>query len=636
MSRQKDGRKNIGRAILTALMASASSVVGAASYDVSSWLIANTETLDGWSETGGFFLNTGAGGSHYNGTASLVAPFIEVWQDAWYGALPDQQLIQTLTDMPDGTYTLTADVIACWQGNFWNGEAKGTGVVLKAGDKSVGISTSNNTPETRSVSFSVSGGTAEIGIVLSSTNSNWVAIDNMRLSLEADESSIVEAEELKVRSELSRHYSGSEVEAKVAAALQESDRFAALEQLRQEARYTPLISPLGRAISGLRIGQHGPAYAESIGLLLQSVDLSAFGNDFSAKISYTKEGDGWGDLMIDGTAVLSGATYIFKDVSAGKEYTLSATNENGETCSIGLTFTSLPVVSLYGQYGYDYSAGKVGVQEPNAAEQNITPAKAKWRGGITNGETKHKRNYHVKLLDANGDKAEAKYFGLRKDNSWLLEACQVDMLRIRNRTLTDLWNDFASAPYYASAEPKALSATRGRFVELILNNEYRGIYCMTEAVDRKQMKLMKYDEADGTIHGMLWKAKEWSYAVFMGHERDSNVYPMTHPEAYSNYSDTWSHYELKYPELDDVSPTDWSPLYEAVDFVATSSDAEFREHVGEYFDMPVVIDYYVLMEVELSADNHGKNLFWACYDKTEDRKLTLAAWDMDAMPTAST
>lgn len=35
--------------------------------------------------------------------------------------------------------------------------------------------------------------------------------------------------------------------------------------------------------------------------------------------------------------------------------------------------------------------------------------------------------------------------------------------------------------------------------------KYRGIYCFTECMDRKQLKLKKFDQ-DGTIHGTLWKS----------------------------------------------------------------------------------------------------------------------------------
>ena len=388
--------------------------------------------------------------------------------------------------------------------------------------------------------------------------------------------------------------------------------------------------PLSRAMTDLRLGKYSPTYAsDQGGFYLYPTAADHFDTDLTLSVSYQSR-DGWSMLKIDGTEVENGGSYVFHNVTGGKSYTLTVTHTDGTTISRPLTFTSLPVVRLYGSFGYDYAEGDIIVQEPDAKEYTLQHMKAKWRGGITNGADKHKRNYHVKFLDAAGEKMDQKFFGLRNDNSWLLEACQVDMSRIRNRIITDLWNDFAKPPYYADQEPKALTGTRGQFVELVLNDEYRGIYCMTEAMDRKQMKLKKYDETTQTHHGQLWKSKDWSYAVFMGHNSNSTYYPGTSPVAFNNISESWDQYYVKYPDFEDVNPTDWQTLWNAVNFVCTSSDANFKAQVAQYFDLPLLTDYYILMETILSTDNHGKNMYFAVYDKQESKRITFGVWDMDA------
>ena len=388
-------------------------------------------------------------------------------------------------------------------------------------------------------------------------------------------------------------------------------------------------SPLSQAIDDLTIGQQGPLYVGDLDYYLCPTPLENFGGNITVSINYSAH-DGWEMLHIDGTPVPAGQDYTFKNVSAGQSYTLSIANKEGQRISTPLTFTALPVASMQGVFGYDYAEGSICIQEPDQPTSEQDRIKAKWRGGITNGSDKHKRNYHIKFIDADGQKTDRKLFGLRNDNSWILEACQVDMSRVRNRVLTDLWNDFAVKPYYAEEEPKALTGTRGRFIELILNGEYRGIYCMSEAMDRKQMKLKKYDETSKVIHGQLWKSKDWSYAVFMGHDRDKNNYPRTSPVSFNNNSESWDQYYVKYPDFDEVKPTNWSTLWNAVNFVCTSTDEDFRNHVADYFDLPVVIDYYILMEVILSTDNHGKNMYFAVYDQEKDKRMTFGVWDMDA------
>ena len=387
--------------------------------------------------------------------------------------------------------------------------------------------------------------------------------------------------------------------------------------------------PMARAVASLTIGGRKPVYVKSLGSYLCPMPAQLFGTDVKAVVDYQPH-DGYGTLTINGQPVAPGDSYSFGQVANQRAYGLSIAHANGTTVGLSLTFTALPVVKLYGTFGNAYSQGIISVTEPDDGQPQQFDMRAKWRGGITNNPDKHKRNYHVKLLDSQGEKLDHKFLGLRNDNSWILESCQVDMLRIRNRTLTDLWNDFCSPPYYADQEPKALSGSRGQFVELVLNDEYYGLYCMTEAMDRKQMKLKKYDEETKQIHGLLWKSKDWSYAVFMGHNRDNAYYPGTSPARYNNSSESWDQFYVKYPDIEEVNPTNWQPLYNAVNFVCTASDASFASRVAYYFDMPVLIDYYVLMETILATDNHGKNMYFAVYDQEQSPMITLGVWDMDA------
>lgn len=600
-------------------------------YDVSAWLVATAESPDNWTFVGDGWTDPGFGNYH-NGVASIVSPFLERWRSSADGALPNHTLSQTLSNLPQGQYVLTSDIIAVRQAaNSWYNsvsEETGYGVWLFANDQQTEAGTANEQPRHYTVNFTVgSNGEAILGIRIKNTNANWVAVDNFALYYQGSKTDLINGEKEKVRAALLDFYSPDDITTMIAAC---GDDFDALEALRKSVANFPKIDPVARALKNLCIDGTSPAYAESISLYLASTDESNFGTDYTAKITYDKA-DGWGNLKINGTEVASGSTYRFGNMAAGTNYTLSVSNGTS-TVTHKITFTALPVVKIYGTFNNDYSDGYIRVIEPSDEQVAETmQMKAKWRGGITNGNDKHKRNYHVKLKDAEGNKLERKFFGLRNDNSWILESCQVDMSRIRNRVLTDLWNDYSTPPYYIDKEKKAATGTHGQFVELILNDEYRGIYCMTENMDRKQMKLKKYDEAAETVHGQLWKSKDWTYATLMGTRPDGSYYPKDFLSDPNAKSEMWDKFEVKYPDFEDYgNQTDWSTLYNAVDFVCHSTDTEFRQHIAEYFDLPVVIDYYILMETILSTDNHGKNMFFGCYDKQTDKRITFAVWDMDA------
>ena len=348
-------------------------------------------------------------------------------------------------------------------------------------------------------------------------------------------------------------------------------------------------------------------------LYLLSIPEGNWNKDYRAEIMPTAD-EAWNKLTIDDEDVEG--EYVFRNVNGQAAYQLVFQNDTS-TITAQLSFTFLPIVQLNGDFGYEYAGADVVMQMPGAATQAMK-AKIRWRGGTTNGPGKNKRNYKVKFVDANGNKKDYKFFGLRNDNNWILDAGQVDLFRMRNRIATDLWNDFVTKPYYSKKESKALTGSRGKMVEVFLNDRYQGIFNMCEPIDRKQMKLKKFEE-NGTIHGGLWKASGYHYAMFWDDPT----------EPYDNTKDTWDVFELKYPEIDDLSPSDYSTLYDAIKFAATADKTEFTEHVSEYFDVPVMIDYLLFVDVLNAFDVCGKNVYWAVYDKQKDKKLTVGMWDLD-------
>lgn len=340
-----------------------------------------------------------------------------------------------------------------------------------------------------------------------------------------------------------------------------------------------------------------------------------FGKDYEAIILLDIASD-WSDLSIDGTQIAY--SYTFKQVEGNKLYSIHARKGNKEI-NTKITFTFLPLLVLQGSFGYDYAQGSMSLYSSDATEPTISLIKAKWRGGSTNTADKHKRNYKIKSINFKGKSQDISLLGMREDNNWIMDAGQIDLFRLRNRIATEIWNDFATKPYYASKEPKSKSGVTGKVVEVILNNEYRGIYSLTEAMDRKELKLKKYDDENQEFHGQLWKVSSWDKATFWDIDKD-----------YDNTQETWHAFETKYPNIEDVNPTDYSPLYEAIDFVVNSNDETFKKEVGDYFDIPVLIDYQLFQETLKPVDNNGKNMYWGIYDVAKSKKLTLAIWDLDA------
>lgn len=275
----------------------------------------------------------------------------------------------------------------------------------------------------------------------------------------------------------------------------------------------------------------------------------------------------------------------------------------------------IPQVRLNGEFGDEYTEGTMTVQNEDG-ETTEYKVKAKWRGSFA--KWFDKKSFAIKLINDNGESLDASILGMREDNNYILDAMAVDKARMRNRVSFDLWNDFATENYIKKEydEEKSFNGTHGKFVELTLNDNYHGLYCLTEKIDRKQLKLKKIKK--GTVHGVLYKAEDWTGTMFYDYED------------FDNSSPTWMGWEAKYPEVDDDGTAYYNPLAEAIKFVLESSNDEFVNHVEEYFDLPVWIDYFLFIKVINAVDNDGKNTFTYIYDIEKDKRLGIAPWDLDA------
>lgn len=357
------------------------------------------------------------------------------------------------------------------------------------------------------------------------------------------------------------------------------------------------------------INGHTVPFDSQTNTWLATIAETLFGNDNQLTVSLQ---DRWEQITINDETV--NGQYTFKQLTADSSYPATVTDADGHSLTGVIRFTFLPLIQLKGEFGYDYQDGRVIIAHPEHDADSSYTAKIKWRGGTTNAEGKHKRNYNIKF------EKDVKLFDMRSDNNWMLDAGQPDVFRLRNRIAMDIWNDMAHKPYYADLEPKARNGVKGRVVEVFLNNEYRGIYNLSEKLDRKQMKLMKVNPLTSEIHGVLYKGISWNYTIM-----NDSIYQ------YDNHSETLYGYKVKYPDLNDNDTTDWKPLVDAINhnLILSYDDLEFEKQVSDWFDIPVLIDYSIFVSSINALDNNGKNTFWAVYDKSVNHQLTLAPWDLD-------
>jgi spore coat protein H len=275
-------------------------------------------------------------------------------------------------------------------------------------------------------------------------------------------------------------------------------------------------------------------------------------------------------------------------------------------------FTNLPIVHINTRYAIVDAPSVYATFTMSETSGVTTTSKMgiEVRGG--HSQSYPKKSYELSFWsDTLGNKSrDIKLLGMRNDNKWNMQALYNEPLRVNSKVSNELWQEMSQL-HYKDKEPDAKNGIGMSYVEVFVNDEYKGLYALTERIDRKQLKLKKYT---ASIKGELYKGSDWGGAVTFDRLPDSD-----------NSNLNWGGFEYKHPE----EYTDWSNLRDFVSFVEKSSDAEFMKQYQNKFNLQNAVDYYIFLNVLRANDNRGKNLYIAKYNVGEP--YFYVPWDLDGV-----
>ena len=210
-----------------------------------------------------------------------------------------------------------------------------------------------------------------------------------------------------------------------------------------------------------------------------------------------------------------------------------------------------------------------------------------------------KKSYNVELWkdDVGEDKDSESLLGLRKDDDWILDGLWNEPLRIRDYTAWEIWLQFGRYPY--KDKKKVTLGIKREYVELFIDNSYRGAYYLGEKVDRKQLDLVKFD---GELQGELYKGHSWDGGTLF-----------TGLKSIEPNSIFWNGYEAEYP--DDRNELNYQQLYDLVNFTVEETDGFFEAEISNKVYIENMVDYFIFINLFFAADNMGRNMYTAKYKK---------------------
>jgi len=231
-------------------------------------------------------------------------------------------------------------------------------------------------------------------------------------------------------------------------------------------------------------------------------------------------------------------------------------------------------------------------------------------------QTFPQKQYGYETLDSTGTEADTSIMGMPAESDWILYAPYNDKTCMRNVLVYDIAN---KTGHYAS---------RSRFCELVLNNEYKGIYVMLEKIKRNVnrvdiSKLTPTDTiGDDVTGGYIIKIdKTTGSGGGAGWSSDFDGIPGTPIE-----------FLYEYPSYDEIVPKQQAYIQAYVDSFEHALDAAwFMNPVTgykKYIDLQSFVDYFILNEASKNVDAYRISTFLYKQKITKGGKLVIGpAWD---------
>ena len=216
-----------------------------------------------------------------------------------------------------------------------------------------------------------------------------------------------------------------------------------------------------------------------------------------------------------------------------------------------------------------------------------------------------KNSYRLKLDEA----VKLLGIGKGKNRDWVLQANKFDPSGLRNYLVWELANRMGTIPYVPT----------GTWVQLYVNNEYRGMYMVCELVEVAKDRVNIDDNLASTDKGYLMEFD------FRGHAEDQ---PYFYIDGYGKDPKTHLYDAIEIVIKSDISGDEDLKFIEAyVKECDKAIRSGNREKIDELIDIPSLIDMYILEEWTKDCDV-GRASFYV--QKSPGGKLCFTApWDFD-------
>jgi hypothetical protein len=227
------------------------------------------------------------------------------------------------------------------------------------------------------------------------------------------------------------------------------------------------------------------------------------------------------------------------------------------------------------------------------------------------------KSYSIELRKSNGTSSQdLSMFGLPAESDWVLYAPYTDKTLMRN-----------FLAYTMSRELGHWSANC-RFVEVIVNNDYRGVYVFMERIKRNAGRVNITKMAKTDISG---DAVTGGYIFSLDKEPNGWFSSIKPPNAQNNNTRQFSYVV---PKGADIVPEQKTYLKSYVDsFENALQGPDFQDPekgVRKFADMGSFMDYFIVNEISRNVDGYRLSTYLYKDRNSKNRKIIAGpVWDYD-------
>lgn len=246
-----------------------------------------------------------------------------------------------------------------------------------------------------------------------------------------------------------------------------------------------------------------------------------------------------------------------------------------------------------------------------SSQVQVSRAQVRWRGASSRifPQKQIRLSLKVMSLGRNMRNNHLSLLGMREDDDWILYAPYNDPEKMRNLLSNRLWYDAMAS----NNRFDMVNGTHGKYVEVFVNGDYRGIYVLMHPLDTKQLLLSQEEDPRET---------DYYYRLI------SNL--GIEPEQFQgdNPSNVIGPVELRFPEKDLDHQVKWQPLLRHYEMMHNYTE-EAAAYLEEYTDVENQIDYWLFYILTNAYDNDTKNRNYIAKWDGEKHVILESPWDLD-------